>query len=100
MTKLSNKGKDLFTVYIVYLISTYVAFQSGMYYSNHVGTPILKEKFNIPTTMTMEIGLFADLMATVVIYIFSIIYNNSSMYDAYCKFLIHTYYVFLTKNNI
>ena len=30
MTKLSNKGKDLFTVYIVYLISTYVAFQSGM----------------------------------------------------------------------
>ena len=84
-----NKTYDLTVIYVVYAIATYVAFQTGLYYSEHVSVPIIRQKFNLPTTMAMEIGFVADCGATLVIFIFSIIYNNSSMYDAYCKYILY-----------
>ena len=89
-----NKTYDLTVVYVVYAIATYVAFQTGLYYSEHVSVPIIRQKFNLPTTMAMEIGFVADCGATLVIFIFSIIYNNSSMYDAYCKYILYMYYIY------
>ena len=77
-----TKAHDLGVVYLVYILSTIVGFQSGLYYEKYNETPYLSQ-YSIPSTKVLEASLVADIMATVVIFVFSIVYDNSSMYDAY-----------------
>ena len=77
-----RKAHDLGVVYAVYILSTIVGFQSGLYYQNTTKPPYLSQ-YSISSTKVLEASLVADIMATVVIFVFSIIYDNSSMYDAY-----------------
>ena len=63
-----KKNKDLFKILIIYII----AILCGCLFIN-----IFK---NIDLTFRI---LYADIIITVIIYLFSYLYNNSSIYDPY-----------------
>lgn len=65
-TKRNNKTKDLIIVSVIYIL----AFLTGFLCSCRIEAPLTK--------------LFVfDIVATIVTFIFSVIYRNSSVYDAY-----------------
>jgi len=65
---MKQKPKDLFAVLFIYLIA--------------LGAAIITLKYAPIENILWKTAL-ADLVATVVVYIFSVIYNNSSVYDPY-----------------
>ena len=65
---MKQKPKDLIVILIIYLIA--------------IGAAYLTLKFAPITDMLWKTAL-ADIVATVVVFIFSIIYKNSSVYDPY-----------------
>lgn len=65
---MKQKPKDLFVILFIYMLA--------------LGAAILTLKYAPVTNMLWKTAL-ADVVATIVVFIFSVIYNNSSVYDPY-----------------
>ena len=65
---MNQKAKDLFKILLIYILALIVAISSAFFYPYE--NPLIKVAF-------------ADLIATIVVFIFSVIYKNSSVYDPY-----------------
>jgi steroid 5-alpha reductase family enzyme len=74
MTRLA----DLNVVVQVYAITVAVSMRAGKWYLDHAESPLFSF-----STIAMDTALIADLVGTVIIFISSVLLNNSSMYDAF-----------------
>lgn len=65
---MNQKTKDLFKILLVYIVALLIAVATAIYY---------------PSENALVRVAIADVVATIVVFIFSVIYKNSSIYDPY-----------------
>lgn len=66
--KMNQKAKDLFKIFLVYILALIIAVATAIYF---------------PSENALVRVAIADVVATIVVFIFSVVYKNSSVYDPY-----------------